>query len=43
MAAVAVGANDRGRPSVDSGLGRKGGQHHGIAEFMEAKYIATNF
>jgi succinate-semialdehyde dehydrogenase/glutarate-semialdehyde dehydrogenase len=26
-----------------SGLGREGGQHHGIAEFMEAKYIATNF
>lgn len=24
-----------------SGLGREGGQHHGIAEFMEAKYIAT--
>lgn len=26
-----------------SGLGREGGQHHGIAEFMEAKYIATTF
>ncbi|RCW87854.1 NAD-dependent succinate-semialdehyde dehydrogenase [Phyllobacterium bourgognense] len=26
-----------------SGLGREGGQHHGIAEFMEAKYIATGF
>jgi succinate-semialdehyde dehydrogenase / glutarate-semialdehyde dehydrogenase len=26
-----------------SGLGREGGQHHGIAEFMEAKYIATSF
>ncbi|MBB3929790.1 succinate-semialdehyde dehydrogenase/glutarate-semialdehyde dehydrogenase [Kaistia hirudinis] len=26
-----------------SGLGREGGQHHGIAEFMEAKYIAANF
>ncbi|MAY63199.1 MAG: NAD-dependent succinate-semialdehyde dehydrogenase [Rhizobiales bacterium] len=25
-----------------SGLGREGGQHHGIAEFMEAKYIATS-
>ncbi|KQV70249.1 NAD-dependent succinate-semialdehyde dehydrogenase [Rhizobium sp. Root1220] len=24
-----------------SGLGREGGQHHGIAEFMEAKYIAA--
>ncbi|WP_448956667.1 NAD-dependent succinate-semialdehyde dehydrogenase [Labrys neptuniae] len=24
-----------------SGLGREGGQHHGIAEFMEAKYIAV--
>jgi hypothetical protein len=21
----------------------EGGQHHGIAEFMEAKYIATSF
>jgi succinate-semialdehyde dehydrogenase / glutarate-semialdehyde dehydrogenase len=26
-----------------SGLGREGGQHHGIAEYMEAKYIATSF
>jgi succinate-semialdehyde dehydrogenase/glutarate-semialdehyde dehydrogenase len=26
-----------------SGLGREGGQHHGIAEFMEAKYLAVNF
>ena len=26
-----------------SGLGREGGQHHGIAEFMEAKYIAVTF
>ncbi|WP_066271925.1 NAD-dependent succinate-semialdehyde dehydrogenase [Hydrogenophaga palleronii] len=26
-----------------SGLGREGGQHHGIAEFMESKYIATTF
>ncbi|MBB4273510.1 NAD-dependent succinate-semialdehyde dehydrogenase [Rhizobium mongolense] len=26
-----------------SGLGREGGQHHGISEFMEAKYIATSF
>lgn len=26
-----------------SGLGREGGQHHGIAEFLEAKYIATTF
>jgi succinate-semialdehyde dehydrogenase/glutarate-semialdehyde dehydrogenase len=26
-----------------SGLGREGGRHHGIAEFMEAKYIATSF
>jgi succinate-semialdehyde dehydrogenase/glutarate-semialdehyde dehydrogenase len=26
-----------------SGLGREGGQHHGIAEFMKAKYIATSF
>ncbi|HEY4066242.1 MAG TPA: NAD-dependent succinate-semialdehyde dehydrogenase [Burkholderiaceae bacterium] len=26
-----------------SGLGREGGQHHGIAEFLEAKYIATSF
>jgi acyl-CoA reductase-like NAD-dependent aldehyde dehydrogenase len=26
-----------------SGLGREGGQHHGIAKFMEAKYIATSF
>jgi succinate-semialdehyde dehydrogenase/glutarate-semialdehyde dehydrogenase len=26
-----------------SGLGREGGQHHGIAEFMEAKYNATSF
>ncbi|MGO8022465.1 NAD-dependent succinate-semialdehyde dehydrogenase [Rhizobium leguminosarum] len=26
-----------------SGLGREGGQHHGITEFMEAKYIATSF
>ncbi|MET2832058.1 NAD-dependent succinate-semialdehyde dehydrogenase [Mesorhizobium shangrilense] len=26
-----------------SGLGREGGQHHGIAEFMEAKYIAITF
>lgn len=26
-----------------SGLGREGGQHHGIAEFMEAKYIAASF
>ena len=26
-----------------SGLGREGGQHHGIAEFMECKYIATTF
>lgn len=26
-----------------SGLGREGGQHHGIAEFMEAKYIAVSF
>ncbi|MCX5493337.1 NAD-dependent succinate-semialdehyde dehydrogenase [Kaistia dalseonensis] len=26
-----------------SGLGREGGQHHGIAEFMEAKYIAVDF
>ncbi|MDI7864492.1 NAD-dependent succinate-semialdehyde dehydrogenase [Rhizobiaceae bacterium n13] len=25
-----------------SGLGREGGQHHGIAEFMEAKYIAVS-
>lgn len=25
-----------------SGLGREGGQHHGISEFMEAKYIATS-
>ena len=24
-----------------SGLGREGGQKHGIAEFMEAKYIAV--
>jgi succinate-semialdehyde dehydrogenase/glutarate-semialdehyde dehydrogenase len=24
-----------------SGLGREGGQHHGIAEFMEVKYIAV--
>jgi len=26
-----------------SGLGREGGKHHGIAEFMEMKYIATSF
>ena len=26
-----------------SGLGREGGQHHGIAEYLEAKYIATSF
>lgn len=26
-----------------SGLGREGGQRHGIAEYMEAKYIATSF
>jgi succinate-semialdehyde dehydrogenase / glutarate-semialdehyde dehydrogenase len=26
-----------------SGLGREGGQRHGIAEFLEAKYIATSF
>ncbi|TIT55085.1 MAG: aldehyde dehydrogenase family protein, partial [Mesorhizobium sp.] len=26
-----------------SGLGREGGQHHGISEFMEAKYIAVTF
>ena len=26
-----------------SGLGREGGQHHGISEFMEAKYIAATF
>lgn len=26
-----------------SGLGREGGQRHGIAEFMEAKYIAASF
>ncbi len=26
-----------------SGLGREGGQRHGVAEFMEAKYIATSF
>ena len=26
-----------------SGLGREGGQHHGISEYMEAKYIATTF
>ena len=26
-----------------SGLGREGGQHHGIAEFMEAKYVAVTF
>jgi succinate-semialdehyde dehydrogenase/glutarate-semialdehyde dehydrogenase len=26
-----------------SGLGREGGQHHGIAEYMKAKYIATSF
>lgn len=26
-----------------SGLGREGGQHHGIAEFMVMKYIATSF
>jgi succinate-semialdehyde dehydrogenase/glutarate-semialdehyde dehydrogenase len=26
-----------------SGLGREGGQHYGIAEFMEAKYIAVTF
>lgn len=25
-----------------SGLGREGGQHHGIREFLEAKYIATS-
>ncbi len=25
-----------------SGLGREGGQHHGIAEFMEAKYLAVS-
>jgi succinate-semialdehyde dehydrogenase/glutarate-semialdehyde dehydrogenase len=25
-----------------SGLGREGGQKHGIAEFMEAKYIAVS-
>lgn len=25
-----------------SGLGREGGQHHGIAEFMEAKYLAIS-
>jgi succinate-semialdehyde dehydrogenase / glutarate-semialdehyde dehydrogenase len=25
-----------------SGLGREGGQRHGLAEFMEAKYIATS-
>jgi succinate-semialdehyde dehydrogenase/glutarate-semialdehyde dehydrogenase len=25
-----------------SGLGREGGQHHGIREFMEAKYIAVS-
>jgi succinate-semialdehyde dehydrogenase/glutarate-semialdehyde dehydrogenase len=24
-----------------SGLGREGGQKHGIAEFMEAQYIAV--
>ncbi|WP_407703766.1 NAD-dependent succinate-semialdehyde dehydrogenase [Xaviernesmea oryzae] len=26
-----------------SGLGREGGQRHGILEFMEAKYVATSF
>lgn len=26
-----------------SGLGREGGQHHGIAEFLEMKYIAASF
>lgn len=26
-----------------SGLGREGGQRHGVAEYMEAKYIATSF
>jgi succinate-semialdehyde dehydrogenase/glutarate-semialdehyde dehydrogenase len=26
-----------------SGLGREGGQHHGIAEFMEMKYVAVTF
>ncbi len=26
-----------------SGLGREGGQHHGIAEFLEMKYFATSF
>ncbi|MFM9426471.1 succinate-semialdehyde dehydrogenase/glutarate-semialdehyde dehydrogenase [Variovorax sp. GrIS 2.14] len=26
-----------------SGLGREGGQHHGISEYMEAKYIAATF
>ena len=25
-----------------SGLGREGGQKHGVAEFMEAKYIAVS-
>ncbi|MER9444478.1 NAD-dependent succinate-semialdehyde dehydrogenase [Mesorhizobium sp. M0340] len=25
-----------------SGLGREGGQHHGVAEFMEAKYLAIS-
>ncbi|TKB31734.1 MAG: aldehyde dehydrogenase family protein, partial [Mesorhizobium sp.] len=25
-----------------SGLGREGGQHHGIAEFMEPKYLAVS-
>jgi succinate-semialdehyde dehydrogenase/glutarate-semialdehyde dehydrogenase len=25
-----------------SGLGREGGQHHGISEYMEAKYIAVS-
>jgi succinate-semialdehyde dehydrogenase / glutarate-semialdehyde dehydrogenase len=26
-----------------SGLGREGGQHHGIAEFLEMKYFAASF
>lgn len=28
---------------TQSGLGGEGGQHHGIAELMEAKDIATRF
>jgi succinate-semialdehyde dehydrogenase / glutarate-semialdehyde dehydrogenase len=38
--------SDRTAPldsAKQSGLGREGGQHHGITEFMEAKYIATSF